>query len=129
MNFIRILRITELKCEFHTDHSSYIIYADGALIARAFENLIGNAIKYGRTGKLIKIDISGTKSTVKIAVTNYGNVIPPEDIPFVFDQFYRVDASRRRHRRHRTRFFPLQKQLLKTSRTYSCQKLAFRHRF
>ncbi len=84
----------ELKCEFHTDNSSYIIYADGALIARAFENVIGNAIKYGRTGKLIKVNISGAKSTVKIAVTNYGNVIPPEDIPFVFDQFYRVDSSR-----------------------------------
>lgn len=84
----------ELKCEFHTDNVSYIISADGALIARAFENLIGNAIKYGRTGKLIKIDISGTKTTVKVAVTNYGNVIPEQNIPFVFDQFYRVDASR-----------------------------------
>lgn len=84
----------DLKCEFHTDRPSYMIYADGSLIARAFENLIGNAIKYGRTGKIIKIDITGNDREVRIAITNYGNVIPPENIPFVFDQFYRVEQSR-----------------------------------
>lgn len=84
----------DLKCEFHTDSPSYMIYADGSLIARAFENLISNAIKYGHAGKIIKVDIEGGKGSVKIAITNYGNVIPPEDIPFVFDQFYRVEQSR-----------------------------------
>jgi len=84
----------DLKCEFNTDNTSYMICADGMLIARAFENLIGNAIKYGRTGKIIKIDISGSENKVKVAITNYGNVIPESDIPFIFDQFYRVDTSR-----------------------------------
>lgn len=84
----------DLKCEFHTDNPSYMVCGDGALIARAFENLISNAIKYGHAGKLIKINISGFENKVKVTITNYGNVIPESDIPFIFDQFYRVDTSR-----------------------------------
>ena len=83
-----------LTCQFKSDRSSYIVLADGALIARAFENLIGNAIKYGSSGKIIRILISGTDERVKVSVINYGNVIPKEDLPHIFDKFFRVDQSR-----------------------------------
>lgn len=83
-----------LTCEFKTDSPSCIIMADGSFIARAFENLIGNAIKYGSDGKIIKINVHSSDAKVKITIVNYGNVIPPKDLPFIFDKFYRVDQSR-----------------------------------
>ena len=102
-----------LTCQFKSDRSSYIVLADGALIARAFENLIGNAIKYGSSGKIIRILISGTDERVKVSVINYGNVIPKEDLPHIFDKFFRVDQSRQVETEAPALVFPSPKQLLR----------------
>lgn len=83
-----------LTCEFKSSSASAMVLADGQLMARAFENLIGNAAKYGKDGKVIKITIKSEGTAVKICITNYGSVIPPEDLPYVFDKFYRVEQSR-----------------------------------
>lgn len=83
-----------LEHEFSSDCDSAVIEADGDLMARAFSNLIGNAVKYGRDGKVIKIWIHKTRSTVTISVLNYGEVIPEESLEHIFDRFYRVEDSR-----------------------------------
>lgn len=83
-----------LACEFSSDCDSAVIEADGDLLARAFSNLIGNAVKYGRDGKLIKIWVHKGKSTVSISVLNYGEVIPQESLDHIFERFYRVEDSR-----------------------------------
>ena len=72
------------------------IAADGNLIARVFENLIGNAIKYGAEGKrvIVRITAEPQNDAVEIRVINFGYVIPEKDIPFIFDKFYRVDQAR-----------------------------------
>ncbi|NLL00742.1 MAG: HAMP domain-containing histidine kinase [Clostridiales bacterium] len=83
-----------MEYEFKTSHSSAVIYADGVLLARAFANLISNAIKYGRDGE--KIEIILTKDTDKITITstNFGEVIPKKDLDKIFTRFYRVESSR-----------------------------------
>ena len=73
---------------------SYGIEGDGTLLARLFDNLINNAIKYGADGKRIDVKITAEKKIVKIAVINYGKVIPPSELPLIFDKFYRVDQAR-----------------------------------
>ena len=70
------------------------ISADGELLARLFDNLINNAIKYGADGKRIDIKLNATPEAVTIAVINYGKVIPEEEIPHLFEKFYRVEQSR-----------------------------------
>ena len=72
------------------------IAADGNLIARVFENLIGNAIKYGAEGKrvIVRITAEPQNDAVEVRVINFGYVIPEKDIPFIFDKFYRVDQAR-----------------------------------
>lgn len=84
----------ELEYEFSSDCDSAVIEADGDLMARAFSNLISNAVKYGKDGKVIKIWIHKTQSTVSISVLNYGEVIPKESLEHIFDRFYRVENSR-----------------------------------
>ena len=84
----------DLKYEFITSHNSAIIKADGALLARAFANLISNAIKYGKDGGEIRLDLNRNEAGVIVAVTNYGDIIPPSDLELIFMRFYRVESSR-----------------------------------
>jgi signal transduction histidine kinase len=64
------------------------------MLARAFANLISNAIKYGKDGKLVKIKLIKTMNKFSLVLTNYGALIPEEDLPYIFDRFYRVEGSR-----------------------------------
>ena len=85
---------SQLEYEFYKDCSSLVSYADGNLLARAFANLIGNAIKYGVEGKRIEISFTHTYNVMRVEFKNYGLVIPQEDLPHIFDRFYRVESSR-----------------------------------
>lgn len=71
-----------------------IITADGNLLARLFDNLINNAIKYGADGKRVLVKVDAGEEIVTISVTNYGYVIPEEELPLIFNKFYRVEQSR-----------------------------------
>jgi len=84
----------DLSFEFITECESAVVIADGDLLARAFSNLISNAVKYGKNGKSIKIRITQTEWDVSVLVINYGEVIPRADLEHVFDRFYRVETSR-----------------------------------
>ena len=59
-----------------------------------FDNLVNNAIKYGADGKQIRVKINAQPKTVVVSVINYGKVIPKEELPLVFEKFYRVEQSR-----------------------------------
>lgn len=83
-----------LEYEFSTNQGSIMIMADGDMLARAFSNLLGNAVKYGKDGKNIRIRINRNGENVSIAVINYGKVIPEKDLEYIFDRFYRVEGSR-----------------------------------
>ena len=87
-----------LEYEFTSTTNSAIVEADGDLIARAFENWSGNAIKYGKDGKNVTINIESKSDRVIISIVNYGEIIPKKDIDKIFEKFYRVDNSRNEER-------------------------------
>ena len=84
----------DLAYELQSNVPAKIINADGNLLARLFDNLINNAIKYGAEGKRIVVKIHAEESIVTVSVTNYGYVIPKEELPLLFEKFYRVEQSR-----------------------------------
>lgn len=84
----------KIKYSFNKDCPSLISYADGNLLARAFANLIGNAIKYGVEGKKIEVGFKHSEKDMQISVKNYGTIIPEQDLPHIFERFYRVEDSR-----------------------------------
>ncbi|MCI8269038.1 MAG: HAMP domain-containing histidine kinase [Lachnospiraceae bacterium] len=86
-----------LSYELQSNVPAKIIQADGNLLARLFDNLINNAIKYGAEGKRVLVKVHASEETVQVSVTNYGYVIPPEELPLIFDKFYRVEQSRSTH--------------------------------
>lgn len=87
-----------LEYDFKSSQQQVFVEADGNLLARAFGNLIGNAIKYGKDGKNINIAIETEEMKVIISITNYGEIIPKKDIDKIFEKFYRVDSSRNEER-------------------------------
>ncbi|HSD64391.1 MAG TPA: ATP-binding protein [Ignavibacteriaceae bacterium] len=70
---------------------------DPDLMRQVLTNLVENAIKYGYENEPIKVTGCRSDNKIKIAVTNKGDGIPEEDIPRIFERFYRVESSRNRN--------------------------------
>ncbi len=85
-----------LECYTIFPPEKVYIDGDGELLFRAFGNLMGNAIKYGAEGKQIRVEINNLqdKHQVRVAITNYGKIIPRKELDKVFDKFYRTDTAR-----------------------------------
>jgi signal transduction histidine kinase len=72
------------------------VYADIGLIERALSNLIENALRYTPEDGNVKIVIDKSEQTVKVVVADTGSGIQEEELPLIFDRFYRVEKSRAR---------------------------------
>lgn len=69
--------------------------ADATDLAVALDNLLANAIAYTETGS-VSVSVAADDTTVAFSVSDTGIGIPAEDLPRVFERFYRVDRSRTR---------------------------------
>jgi len=70
-----------------------MVYADRLRIEQVIVNLLSNAIKYSPGKTAISVKIEKHNDELKCSVTDYGIGIPPEQQPFIFQMFYRVDDS------------------------------------
>ncbi|MBM6996159.1 HAMP domain-containing histidine kinase [Paenibacillus sp. DXFW5] len=71
-----------------------MISGDGDLLARVFENLLSNAVRYGKDGEYLDVRVALDGGEVVVRVTNYGDSIPPDELPHVFDMFFTGDRAR-----------------------------------
>ncbi len=67
-------------------------YVDQNRIREVFQNIIDNAIKYTMSGGIV-VRLTGNASVIQIQVQDSGSGIPADDIPHLFQKFYRVDNS------------------------------------
>ncbi|MCL5951766.1 MAG: ATP-binding protein [Chloroflexi bacterium] len=65
-------------------------------IAQVIRNLVSNALRYAPNDGQVTVRVNATNSAIKISVSDNGTGIAPEDVPHVFDRFYRADKSRTR---------------------------------
>jgi signal transduction histidine kinase len=71
------------------------VMADIALIERALENVIQNALRYTSAGGIITVTLAHTGDGVSVQIADNGCGIPTEDLPHIFDRFYRVEKHSR----------------------------------
>ncbi len=70
----------------------YYVYVDPERLREVITNLFDNAVKYTDSGK-ISIGLTGDPKVAQFYVKDTGPGIPNEDIPHLFEKFYRVDSS------------------------------------
>jgi len=90
------LRLLAEKNEIRIELSASPVQvaADELHLRRVFLNLIDNALKYTPPGGVIRISVSAGRGLALVRVADSGTGIPAENLPFIFDRFYRVDKSR-----------------------------------
>jgi len=84
------------KFVFDDKQKRYMVNVDPARINQVITNLINNAIKYGSDGCAITIETSEAARHYFVSITDKGPGISKDDLPHIFDRFYRVDKARSR---------------------------------
>jgi signal transduction histidine kinase len=74
--------------------SPIIIKANSASLEELFTILVDNALKYSPPKSKISAELSGGSRNAKFSISNGGKGIPEENLPQIFDRFYRADTSR-----------------------------------
>jgi signal transduction histidine kinase len=72
------------------------VFADPDRISQVISNLLDNAIRHAPAKSVVTVTVRSAEEGVKCSVQDCGAGIPAKHLPFIFDRFYRVEASRDR---------------------------------
>ena len=87
----------ELSITKGMDGSKVLVLGDAAKLVQVLTNLIVNSINYGTEGGRTEVRYYDAEDSILVEVADTGIGIREEDLPRVFERFYRVDKSRSRH--------------------------------
>ena len=79
--------------------SIMLVKTDPDRLSQVLNNLLDNALQHSPDNSTITILVKESKDGVECSVTDQGTGIPAKHLPFIFERFYRVDASRSRNHR------------------------------
>jgi two-component system OmpR family sensor kinase/two-component system sensor histidine kinase BaeS len=95
-SFAGVAEAHQIELQVHAD-TPILTHADPDRLAQILRNLIANALRHTPSGGKISIQCSMVNpQVVQVAVTDSGEGIAPEELPRVFERFYRGDKSRAR---------------------------------
>lgn len=83
-----------IHLQYDAPEKELIVTAGSDGLARIFENLIGNAIKYTPNGGCVTVTVTDASAGVTVTVTDTGIGIPKEDIPNLWNEFFRAHNAR-----------------------------------
>ncbi|HAP71672.1 MAG TPA: two-component sensor histidine kinase [Cryomorphaceae bacterium] len=88
-------RKSTIKVHFAVEEDTQVL-CDAARLEQVLDNLLVNAIKYSPEDSTVDFFISGTREKIEFRIKDQGFGISEEDLPHVFERFYRVDKARSR---------------------------------
>ena len=71
-----------------------LVRADKDAITQVIYNLLDNAVKFATPGSCLVVKLYKDSGKAYVSVKDYGETIPPDDLPFIFDRFHKSDRSR-----------------------------------
>jgi heavy metal sensor kinase len=84
----------------HAELPPTLVVGDGEQLGQVMSNLISNAIYYNRPGGGVRVNLTVKSETIVLTVSDDGQGIAAEDLPHVFERFYRADKARSRANGH-----------------------------
>jgi signal transduction histidine kinase len=81
-----------------TDIDQVQVTGDRDRLKQVLLNLVGNAIKYTPAGGQVNLSLGKTADQARLIVEDTGPGIPSQDLPYIFERFYRAEKSRTRSR-------------------------------
>ena len=91
----RLMSVDGYRIEFAADDEAWIT-ADRVMILQVMYNLINNAVNYAGEDKCVLVEQQIQDGTVRIAVTDHGAGINPEELDRIWDRYYKVDRVHKR---------------------------------
>lgn len=88
------LHSADMEIRLDISDSISKIHANGALMARVFDNLISNAIHYAKEGRYIDIEAETLHDKARISFFTHANPVPVDELERIFDKLYRLEKSR-----------------------------------
>lgn len=86
----------DVHLSLNLDANLHSLVFDGDRIEQVFTNLIDNAIRHTKEQGSVKVEVVETKEEWIASVSDSGQGIQEEDLPFIFERFYKADKSRKR---------------------------------
>ncbi len=94
LSFEAKIDMKRLDVEFEAPDDKLMVYSDKDAINQVLYNICDNAVKFSREGGKYRLSLTEDANTVTVKVYNEGAGIAEEDLPHVFDRFYKSDKSR-----------------------------------
>ncbi len=84
----------ELDVDPQLPDTHIMVIADKDAITQVIYNLLDNAVKFASVGSCITLRLYKDGGKAYVSVSDVGETIPPDDLPFIFDRFHKSDRSR-----------------------------------
>src|SRR5208283_3074032 len=84
----------DLRLETDGDPAKLVVRADALRLNQVLANLVVNALRHTSSGGTIILRAERIEGAIRIRVSDTGEGIPADDLPFIFDRFWRGDRSR-----------------------------------
>jgi two-component system, OmpR family, sensor histidine kinase BaeS len=86
-----------IAVHIHAPDGPAMAYADRGRLARVLRNLTDNAVQYAPAGTAVEITLDAGNESLRVDYANIAGDIPADELPYLFERFYRGEKSRSRH--------------------------------